>query len=81
MLSTVTSKGWVTIPKAIREYLHVRPNDRVDIVVEGGRVVVRPVQTLKDVRGAVTTSGTSTFDEERSRAKVAVGKRVSEGMA
>ena len=40
MLTTVTSKGQVTIPKAIRDFLHVQPNDRVDFVVEAGQVVV-----------------------------------------
>ena len=29
MESAITSKGQVTIPKAIRDYLHVKPGDRV----------------------------------------------------
>jgi len=78
MLSTVTSKGQVTIPKAIRDFLHIRPNDRVDFVVEGGQVVVRPAKTLKDLRGAVPAAGPGDFEAERARAKAAVGKRVSE---
>jgi AbrB family looped-hinge helix DNA binding protein len=81
MLTTVTSKGQVTIPKAIRDFLHVQPHDRVDFVVEGGQVVVRPVKTLKDLRWAVTAAGPSDFEAERARAKAAVGKRVSEEMS
>lgn len=42
--STVTSKGQTTIPKAIRDHLHVGPGDRVEFIVEEtGRVVVVPL--------------------------------------
>jgi len=81
MLTTVTSKGQVTIPKAIRDLLHIQPNDRVAFVVEGDRVVVRPVRTLKDLRGAVTAAGQGDFEAERALAKAAVGKRVAEEMS
>ena len=80
MLTTVTSKGQVTIPKAIRDFLHVQPNDRVDFVVEGGQVVVRAVKTLKDLRGVVA-AGPGDFEAERAQAKAALGKRVSEEMS
>lgn len=41
--STVTSKGQTTIPKEIREHLHLKPGDRVEFVTEeDGRVVVLP---------------------------------------
>jgi len=35
MLSTVTSKGQVTIPKPIRDALGISPNDRVTFIQEG----------------------------------------------
>ncbi len=39
--STVTSKGQTTIPKEIREHLHLKPGDRVEFVTdEDGRVMV-----------------------------------------
>ena len=81
MLTKVTSKGQVTIPKAIRDFLHIQPNDRVDFVVVGDQVLVRPVRTLKDLRGAVTAAGPGDFVAERAQAKAAVGKRVSEEMS
>ena len=51
--STITSKGQITLPKPIRDHLHVVPGDRVDFVVEnGGRVVVRPAKSrLRQLRG------------------------------
>jgi AbrB family looped-hinge helix DNA binding protein len=40
--TTVTSKGQVTIPKRVREFLRVKPGDRVDFVIDDdGRVLVR----------------------------------------
>ena len=41
--SRVTSKGQTTIPKEIRDHLHLKPGDRVEFVTdEDGRVVVLP---------------------------------------
>ena len=80
MLSTVTSKGQVTIPKEIRDLLHIRSNDKVDFVLDGERVLLVPVKTLLDLRGAVPTGGKGDFSKERARAKAAVAKRVREEM-
>lgn len=80
MLSTVTSKGQVTIPKEIRDLLHIRSNDKVDFVLEGERVVLVPVKTLRDLRGAVSAQGKGDFELERTRAKAAVARRVREEM-
>lgn len=80
MLATVTSKGQVTIPKEIRDLLHIRTNDKVDFVLEGDRVVLAPVKTLLDLRGAVRSGEKGDFPEERARAKSAVAKRVREEM-
>ncbi|MBI1736074.1 MAG: type II toxin-antitoxin system PrlF family antitoxin [Candidatus Rokubacteria bacterium] len=41
--TTLTSKGQVTIPKLVRDFLRIKPGDRLDFVIEDdGRVVVRP---------------------------------------
>ena len=44
MKSTVTSKFQTTIPKAIREELRLSVNDTLEWEVEGGKVLVYPVQ-------------------------------------
>ena len=80
MMSTVTSKGQVTIPKNIRERLQIRSNDKVDFILEGDRVLLVPVRTLLDLRGAVQAKGDGDFSLERVRAKEAVAKRVREEM-
>lgn len=33
-LSTVTSKGQITLPKEVREHLHIAEGDRVDLQLE-----------------------------------------------
>ena len=41
MSTTVTSKGQVTIPKKVRDYLGIRPGTSVDFLPEpGGRVML-----------------------------------------
>lgn len=43
MPTTVTSKGQVTIPKAVRDYLGIAPGSRVSFErTPGGRVELRP---------------------------------------
>jgi antitoxin PrlF len=40
MLSTVSEKGQITVPKRLRERLGIHPGDRLDLVEDGGRLVV-----------------------------------------
>ncbi|HEX3895885.1 MAG TPA: AbrB/MazE/SpoVT family DNA-binding domain-containing protein [Rudaea sp.] len=50
--STVTSKGQTTIPKDIRERLHVQAGDRIEFVVQDGSIVVRAAnRKISDLRG------------------------------
>ena len=51
--ATLTSKGQTTIPKAVREYLRLRPGDRMEFILEGnGRVVLVPaVVDVRDLKG------------------------------
>jgi antitoxin PrlF len=71
MSTTVTSKGQVTIPKRLREYLGLAAGSQVDFdYTDDGQVVIRPVETKpkgrkpKDrfarLRGTGKRSGLST---------------------
>jgi antitoxin PrlF len=57
--TTLTSKGQVTIPKPVREFLRVKPGDRLDFVIgEDGRVFVRPgTGRAEDLRGLLHRPG------------------------
>ena len=39
MRATITSKGQITLPKVLRDKLHLEPGDRVEFVVEADGVV------------------------------------------
>jgi AbrB family looped-hinge helix DNA binding protein len=72
---TVSTKGQMVIPAAIREELGIEPGTRVAIRVEGGRIVVDPqslaakLRLIKELRG-YTAGGPSMTDallEDRRR--------------
>lgn len=77
MLSNVTTKGQVTIPAEIRARFQIQPNDKVDFYIEGDRIIITPVKTLRQLRGAVTPIESSSFDQERQAAKQAQAERIS----
>ena len=39
MQATVTSKGQITLPKALRDHLHLAAGDRVEFILEENNVV------------------------------------------
>jgi AbrB family looped-hinge helix DNA binding protein len=52
--SAITTKGQATIPKAIREHLHLKPGDRVKFFVHpDGSVVLLPKFPASALRGIV----------------------------
>jgi len=46
--STLTSKGQTTLPKEIREQLHLQSGDRIEYTVESGRVYLSPATMTLD---------------------------------
>ena len=56
MQATMTSKGQVTLPKPIRDKLHLRPGDKIDFVLEGDGLRVTPVTaSVTELKGMVPT--------------------------
>jgi antitoxin PrlF len=54
MESALTVKGQATIPKAIREHLHLKPGDRVKFFLHpDGSVVLLPKLSASALRGIV----------------------------
>jgi antitoxin PrlF len=44
LVSTISSKGQITVPIEIRRRLGLREGDRVEFVVDGERTIMRPAQ-------------------------------------
>ncbi|MHC4873900.1 MAG: AbrB/MazE/SpoVT family DNA-binding domain-containing protein [Planctomycetota bacterium] len=55
MISTLTSKGQITLPKKIRTLLHLDAGDKVDFFVrDDGHVELVPVKTpISDLKGMI----------------------------
>ena len=54
-IATVTSKGQVTIPKEVRDALHLKQGDRLEFVVDAdGTVRIQPLKVdVRDLFGIV----------------------------
>lgn len=64
MESAITSKGQATIPKAIREHLHLKPGDRVKFFVHpDGTVFLLPKIPVSALRGIVKARRRVTLEE------------------
>lgn len=53
MLSTLTSKGQLTIPKNVRDKLHLHPGDKIEFVLDGeNNCRIIPLRTsVKEMKG------------------------------
>ncbi len=58
MESALTVKGQATIPKAIRDHLHLQPGDRIKFFIHpDGSVVILPKIPTSSLKGIVRTRG------------------------
>jgi antitoxin PrlF len=74
--SALSVKGQVTIPKAIREYLKLRPGDRIKFFLHpDGSVVILPKLSVTALKGIIPSrKGAVKIDEMRA-AVAAIGGR------
>jgi AbrB family looped-hinge helix DNA binding protein len=50
----ITAKGQITIPRAVREHLGVKPGDRIRFFLHpSGEIVARPVVPVARLRGVL----------------------------
>jgi len=64
MESAITVKGQATIPKAIREHLHLKPGDRVKFFVHpDGTVVLLPKLPVSALRGMLKATRHASLEE------------------
>lgn len=71
--ATLTSKGQVTIPKAVRDRLQLESGDRLNfIILEDGRVLLQPA-TLRvtDLKGILYKKGRRTVSVGEMNAAIA----------
>jgi antitoxin PrlF len=69
MESAITTKGQATIPKAIRDYLGVKPGDRIKFFLHpNGSVVILPKLPASALRGMLKTARPPVTIEEMDEA-------------
>ena len=71
-LATITSKGQVTIPKAVRDSLRLHPGDKVEFVItESKEALLRPItKKVDDVFGRLHSTGRKPISIEKMDAGI-----------
>jgi antitoxin PrlF len=72
MQSAITSKGQATIPKSIRDHLHLKPGDHVKFFLHpDGSVVLLPKVPAAALRGIIRARKAPVSIEEMEEASAA----------
>ncbi|MBI1865126.1 MAG: AbrB/MazE/SpoVT family DNA-binding domain-containing protein [Nitrospirae bacterium] len=77
--ATITSKGQITIPKEVRDLLHLATGDRINFLVQDdGRVLLQPTAiNIADLKGILHRKGMRAVSIEGMHA--AIAKRAGAG--
>jgi AbrB family looped-hinge helix DNA binding protein len=62
----VSAKFQIVIPRAARESLHIRPGQKLQVLVCNGQLRFLPIRSLRELRGAYHGVG-SEVDREPDR--------------
>jgi len=63
---TVSPKYQVVIPKSVREALHIRPGQKMQVVEYDGRLELIPERDISELRGFLKGINTA-FEREEDR--------------
>lgn len=76
MLATITSKGQVTVPKPIRDSLHLRPGDKLNFLLDDGELRVAPVKSpVTALKGMLPKPATPVTLEQMDEAIARASRR------
>ncbi len=70
--ATLTSKGQLTLPKQVRDLLHLGPGDRLDFLIkDDGTVVLRPATLdVRALKGILHRKGMRVVSVEEMNAAI-----------
>ncbi len=71
----VTQKGQVTIPKKIRDWLQIQPQDEIIFIRRGEEVVIKRVNSLLGLQGSVSVQSEQDFDAVREQVRKKIAHR------
>lgn len=80
-ISVLTKKWQTTIPKDIRNLLKLEPSDKILYLIEGERVILKPLRgNILDLRGSVATKEKPIdFTKLRGDTKKKIVRKIAEG--
>lgn len=73
-LSTVSSKGQITLPAQIRASLGINSKDKIQILLRDNEIVLKPMKSFRELRGTIPFKK----GDIRSKVAEAVAKHVTE---
>ncbi len=81
-IAKITTGNRRTLPRHVRERLHIGPGDAIEFRMEGDRGTLRPVRRrqLEESRGIFQVDHTLDVAEERERAWSTQTRRLVEGV-
>jgi AbrB family looped-hinge helix DNA binding protein len=79
-VSVLTKKWQTTIPKDIRNFLNLEPNDKILYQVEGERVILKPLKgNILNLRGSVATKDKPIdFRKLRNQTKKKIARKIAQ---
>jgi AbrB family looped-hinge helix DNA binding protein len=79
--SVITRKGQTTIPKEIREFLRLKPNDKLFYIVEDSKVILKPIHgDILQLRGSVPSrERLADFEKIRETTRKQIAREIAEG--
>jgi AbrB family looped-hinge helix DNA binding protein len=67
VMTTISSKFQIVIPKEVREKLHLSPKQRLHVVEKDGIITLVPEVPLKSLRGALKGMSKTDLREKKDR--------------
>lgn len=78
--ATITDKGQVTIPVAIRQILNLQPSNRLIFSIEDERIIAQPIKAdLLSLYGSIKTKSKKPVDLKKIRQ--VIRKKIAENAA
>jgi AbrB family looped-hinge helix DNA binding protein len=80
-VSVLSKKGQTTIPKDIRKFLNLEPNDKILYQIEGKRVFIKRLKgNILDLKGSVTAKNKPIdFHKLRTSTKKKIAQKGARG--
>ena len=66
-LATISSKFQISVPKKIREQLHIKPGQQFIFVLKGKCLELVPKRDIKDMRGSLAKASTTETRDRSDR--------------